>query len=74
MVGANYKICRSCKAKGVMFDFDWLRDVLETLRGVLLRIKGRIADPEILLAITLTEASLLLLGKNRGVRKGADDS
>jgi len=74
MVGTNYKICRSCKTKGVMFDFDWLRDVLETLRGVLLRIKGRIADPEISLAITLTEASLLMLGKNRGVRKGADDS
>ncbi len=57
-----------------MVDLNWLRDVLETLRGVLLRLKGRHRDSDILMAITLTEATILMLGKNKGETKGADDS
>lgn len=57
-----------------MVDLNWLRDVLETLRGVLLRLKGRHKDSDILMAITLTEATILMLVEIKGGTKGADDS
>jgi hypothetical protein len=46
-----------------LVDQDWLRDVLGTLRGTLVRIREASANPEARTAIALVDTCLIILRK-----------
>jgi hypothetical protein len=46
-------------------DLAWLRDVLGTLRGTLVRIREASANPEVRTSIALVDTCLIILGKTK---------
>ncbi|NBS49854.1 MAG: hypothetical protein EBS97_04485 [Verrucomicrobia bacterium] len=46
-----------------MPDLAWLRDVLGTLRGTLVRIREASGNPDVRTAIVLVDTCLIILGK-----------
>ena len=48
-----------------MPDLAWLRDVLGTLRGTLVRMRDGSNNPEVRTAIMLVDMCLIILGKKK---------
>ena len=48
-----------------MPDLAWLRDVLATLRGTLVRIREASANPDVRTAIALVDTCLIITGKTK---------
>ena len=46
-----------------LVDLKWLRDVLGTLRGTLVRIRDASANPDVRTAIALVDTCLIITGK-----------
>ena len=53
-----------------MIDLDWLRSVLGTLRGTLVRIREASSNPEVRTAIALVDACAAIIGKPKEAGNG----
>ena len=53
-----------------MIDLDWLKSVLGTLRGTLVRIREASSNPEVRTAIALADACLAIIGKPKEETSG----